>query len=288
MDVIIGSGNTEGRYMRKKLVFLDVDGTLAPPGSYDAPASAIRAVKRAQENGHKVFLCSGRNYCKVEPLLRHGFDGGITSCGGYIVAGDKVIYDCPLTEEQKNTAMDLFTEEGVFMNIEAKDDSYCDEGPKQLRGIDTDKNSLLLSWVKAVWVDLGGKPLEEYDGRPLYKIVFICYDEHQLDSARNALGDELFFLIHDFSEKDLLFGEIVNRKFDKGTAVRRVAEELGFDIEDTIGFGDSMNDVELIETVGTSVCMGNGSPQLKEMSDMVCPAFDEDGIEWGFRELGLI
>jgi hydroxymethylpyrimidine pyrophosphatase-like HAD family hydrolase len=34
--------------------------------------------------------------------------------------------------------------------------------------------------------------------------------------------------------------------------------------------------------------MDNGSPKLKEMSDLICPSVDEDGIEWGFRKLGLI
>ena len=44
----------------------------------------------------------------------------------------------------------------------------------------------------------------------------------------------------------------------------------------------------MIEAVGTSVCMGDGSEFLKERSDMVCPATNEDGIEWAFKKLGLI
>ena len=67
-----------------------------------------------------------------------------------------------------------------------------------------------------------------------------------------------------------------------------MAEALDFPIEDTVGFGDSMNDLEMIETVGTSVCMANGSPQLQRKSDLVCPAVEEDGLAWGFRELGLV
>ena len=44
----------------------------------------------------------------------------------------------------------------------------------------------------------------------------------------------------------------------------------------------------MIEAVGTSVCMGDGSEYLKERSDLICPPTHEDGIEWAFRELGLI
>ncbi|MBQ1565153.1 MAG: HAD hydrolase family protein, partial [Clostridia bacterium] len=50
----------------------------------------------------------------------------------------------------------------------------------------------------------------------------------------------------------------------------------------------SMNDLEMIETVGTSVCMDNGSPKLKELSDIVCPAVDADGLAVAFEQLGLI
>jgi hydroxymethylpyrimidine pyrophosphatase-like HAD family hydrolase len=48
-----------------------------------------------------------------------------------------------------------------------------------------------------------------------------------------------------------------------------------------------MNDLEMIETVGTSVCMANGSPKLQKMSDIVCPAVEEDGMAKAFRDLGL-
>ena len=79
-----------------KLIFLDVDGTLTPPGGYEPPESALRAVKKARELGHKVFLCSGRNYGMIKPLMKFGFDGGIASCGGYVYTGDKVLYDNPM------------------------------------------------------------------------------------------------------------------------------------------------------------------------------------------------
>ena len=60
------------------------------------------------------------------------------------------------------------------------------------------------------------------------------------------------------------------------------------DIADTIGFGDSMNDKEMFEAVGYSVCMDNGHPQMKAMADYVCPAVGDDGLYKAFEKLGLI
>ena len=46
--------------MRKKVIFLDIDGTLTEPGCHEPPASAVEAIQKARADGHYVFLCSGR------------------------------------------------------------------------------------------------------------------------------------------------------------------------------------------------------------------------------------
>ena len=274
--------------MASKLVFLDIDGTLTSPGSNEPPESALRAIRKAQELGHKVFLCSGRNYDMLKPLLKFGFDGAVASGGGYVFAGEDVLYDCPMTDEQRVKALTLFAEGGVLRTIEAKDASYCDEGMGEFLEKSSGGNSELLRWREAIEKDLGIQPMSEYDDRPIYKVVFMCSDADQLNAAKEELEDEFMFLVQDMAGANCLNGELINRKFDKGSGVRLVAETFGYDIADTIGFGDSMNDLEMIETVGTSACMDNGSPKLKELSDFICPAVEDDGLEWGFRKLGLI
>ena len=80
---------------------------------------------------------------------------------------------------------------------------------------------------------------------------------------------------------------MINRKFDKGKGVERVCSFLGVPVEDTVGFGDSMNDMEMLKTVGLSICMANGSSAIKELADDVCPAVGEDGLYRGFVRHGL-
>ena len=275
--------------MKPKLIFLDIDGTLTSPGSNVPPDSALAAIREARENGHKVFLCTGRNHAMLSPLLDYGcFDGAVASGGGYVFCGERVLYDCPMSEQQKDTALRLFKEQGVFRTIEARDAAYCDEGLADFLNEASGGNSELVRWRKALEKDLGIRPMREYDGRPLYKVIFMCSSVEQLAPAIEALEKEFYFLVQDVAAANCINGELINRKFDKGLGIRRMAEALDFPIEDTVGFGDSMNDLEMIETVGTSVCMANGSPQLKRKSDLVCPAVEEDGLAWGFRELGLV
>ena len=274
--------------MNSKLIFLDIDGTLTSPGSNEPPESALEAIRAAQKAGHKVFLCSGRNYDMLKPLLRFDFDGAVASGGGYVFSGDRVLYDCPMTEEQKDKALRLFAEGGVLRTIEAKDASWCDEGMGEFLQQSSGGNSELLRWREALEKDLGIRPMQEYDGRPIYKVVFMCSRPEQLEPAIRELEGEFYFLVQDLAGANCLNGELINRQFDKGSGIRRLCEALGYALEDTIGFGDSMNDLEMIQTVGTSVCMANGSPNLKKQSDLVCPAVEEDGLAWAFRELGLV
>ena len=163
--------------MNGKLLFLDIDGTLTEPGYNVPPASALEAIKKAQKNGHRVFLCSGRNLAMLKPLLSYGFDGYVASSGGYVVCDGTVVFDRPMKPEV----------------------------------------------------------------------------------------------------------------FELAIGIGKLCEFLGKDIiSDAIGFGDSMNDKEMFEAVGYSVCMDNGHPDMKAMADYVCPAVGDDGLYKAFEHLGLI
>ena len=279
--------------MNRKLIFLDVDGTLTPPGGQEPPESAVRAIKSAQERGHKVFLCSGRNPGMLSPLLQYGFDGVIASAGGYITVGDEVIYDMPMTKEESELAVEKLHETGVFCTIECKDGAFGDENLgaflESNAGADGKGNSEIERWRKALASSLHIRPMGEYDGTPAYKVVIMCLHPEQLVPAREALEDKYNFVIQEITDPShrCINGELINRKYDKGRGVLRVCEHLGVPVEDTIGFGDSMNDLEMIRTVAVSVCMDNGSKALKEESDIVCPAVTEDGLLKAFIDLGL-
>lgn len=275
-----------------KLIFLDIDGTLTAPGSNEPPQSALDAIRKAQEAGNKVLLCSGRNYVMLSPLLKYGFDGAIASAGGYIVVGDDVIYDHMMPPEESDLALKLLHQTGVFCTLEGRDAAWGDEDlgdflSGQAAG---EGNSELERWRKALADSLGIRPMKEYNGEPVYKIVVMATDEAQLAPAKEALEDRYDFCMQIISDPAhaCINGELINRAFDKGRGVRRVCEYLGVPVEDTVGFGDSMNDLEMIRTVGYSVCMGNGSEALKEVSDMVCPPVEEDGLAAAFEKLGLM
>ena len=102
------------------------------------------------------------------------------------------------------------------------------------------------------------------------------------------LQDEFYFCIQDTDACGIVNGELINKAFNKGTAVTRLCDYLHIAQEDTIAFGDSMNDLEMLQAAGLGVCMENGSPALKRAARLVCPAVTEDGIYKTFVQLKLI
>lgn len=276
--------------MDRKLIFLDIDGTLTEPGKNVPPESAVDAVRRARERGHKVVLCSGRNYGMLFPVLRFGFDGLVASAGGYIEYNGQVVYDCPMTPEQQARVLDVFKESGIYRTIGGRNHSYTDEGFKEFLAENTDSkaNSELLRWRIQIESELDIRPMSEYDGEPIYGMAFMSRGAERLRKPMELLGEEFDFCIQDEDTCGVVNGELSSKAFDKGSAVKRLCEFMGVAREDTIAFGDSMNDLEMLKAVGTSVCMANGSPTLLKMTHMVCPPVTEDGLYSGFEKLNLL
>lgn len=276
--------------MDKKIIFLDIDGTLTEPGSNQPPQSAIEAITKAREKGNYVFLCTGRNYGMLMPLLKYGFDGVVASSGGHIRYGDKVIYDCSLMEVQKEKLLKELRARGVFCTVECMDVSYTDENFKEFLQANAQEgsNSEMLRWRKQIEESLHILPMKQYQGQPVYKVGIVCQDRSKLEQVRKLFQDELEFCIQDVDGFGYVNGEIVSKEYNKGKGVEKVCSFLGVPLEDTIAFGDSMNDREMLQTAALSICMENGSKCLKELVDDICPAVNKNGIRSAFIKYHLL
>lgn len=279
--------------MAPKLIFLDIDGTLTLPGESTPPPTALAAIRAAQAAGHKVAICSGRNLGMLAALLPYGFDAVIASAGGLVQVGSRTLFDCPMTPAQFALARAAFAGTGLACTLECRDTSFADEGFLSLAQIARNAppgtaSSELERWHRQTVDALGLQPMAAYDGRPVYKVSFAGPGAHPLDGpAFDALRREFNLILHDPGTFGAFSGEIINRAFNKGTAVRLLAQHLGIPLADTVAFGDSMNDLEMIEAAGLGICMGNGTAPLKAAADEVCGRVEEDGLARAFAAHGL-
>lgn len=110
-----------------------------------------------------------------------------------------------------------------------------------------------------------------------------------------ALGNGIGALLREFAEplQKLSVVNYNNRSMDigpagcsKATGVRRLAEKLGIDLADVMVFGDSYNDLEMLQEVGFGVAVGNAVPELKAVADYVSSGHYLEGVLETLMKIG--
>ena len=84
--------------MTKKVIFFDIDGTLATHKGI--VPSNIEALKALRKKGHSIIISSGRPKWYVKKMFGDLIDGVISSNGRHIEYKDKIVLDNVLTIDE--------------------------------------------------------------------------------------------------------------------------------------------------------------------------------------------
>ena len=261
------------------VVFLDIDGTLSA-GKNHVSLRVKEAIRQARSNGHKVLLCTGRNRKEIEDLLYIGFDGAITSGGGYIEIEGKEIFHIYNDHEDIGKAIELLEKYHVLYKLESDYVSFQEDAMLNMFNRFSDD---LMNYKKAHAI----YPISEFKDERIQTIYFFGKKEDLL-MIQKELEDRFAFYLYNPLPNGLHEGEVMNKNVSKGAGVLKVMEYYHLPIEESIGFGDSMNDLALITTVHTGVVMNNGAKELKQYATSICEGVEADGIYHEFLRRGLI
>ncbi len=66
--------------------------------------------------------------------------------------------------------------------------------------------------------------------------------------------------------------------WSKAEGIQVLHDYYGMTWEDTICFGDSMNDLSMIQKAKRGFAVENGTQILKDAADMIIKSVDEDGV----------
>ena len=278
----------------KKIVFLDVDGTLI---NYDAelPESAAKAVNEARANGHKVYICTGCSKAEIEQRNLCDLDGMIGGNGAYVEDNGEVVMHQGLTKEEVKHIVDWCNDRGLAFYLEANSGMYCNEmmyvkGPETMVKYALGKGADLTKAKESSKSFIDGFILvkgEEQYRDDVNKISFI------LDSYQDHLDSKVEFPTLEANTwggkgEEALYGDLGPTGITKKHAIEVLLKHLGADQKDTISFGDAKIDLSMFELCAYNVAMGNGGPEVKEAADYVTTDVDEDGLYNAFKYLKLI
>jgi len=276
------------------IIFTDIDGTI-----YDyegkIPESTVTAIRQLRNNGHKVYLVTGRSKAEnKKELWDIGFDGIICGNGSYVEDnGEVLMHKCLSKKECKDIvdwciSRDLeFYEEsnnGLFASK-----GFCKKGAGALRiymkgkGLDDES----LKDLKTEDVIHGLIENAELYRDDLNKISFLLNSYDDYLEAKNQFSDLSVGTWGGVGET-VLFGDVGVANIDKATAIEVLLKHQNVNRKDTIAIGDARIDIPMLEYCNIGIAMGSGGEQIKAMADYVTDDVDKDGFDKAFRHFGLI
>ena len=113
--------------MNRKLIFFDIDGTIAVEPTGEIPDSAKEAIKKAKENGHLVFINTGRTFSGIPKTITElNFDGYVCGCGTHIYFQGKKIKESVIPNDQCVETVKILRKYQVYAFYEADQGIYFD------------------------------------------------------------------------------------------------------------------------------------------------------------------
>ncbi|WP_195599220.1 HAD family hydrolase [Longibaculum muris] len=275
-----------------KIIFIDVDGTLL---DYEnkLPASADLAIKKARENGHRVYICTGRSKAEVYDYIWDiGLDGMIGGNGSYVEDYDHVVMHQLITKEQCQHIVDWLKARHLEFYLESNNGLFASENFEEkgnpvikLYAQRKGKDDADHATVRTIFPEMifGGELYRD----DVNKVSFILnsYQDH-LDSIEEF--PDLKPGTWGGKGEIALFGDLGVKDITKAHAIDELLKYLGAKKEDTLAFGDAKVDIPMLEYCEIGVAMGSGGDEIKAMADYVTDDVDKDGLYKAFVHFGLI
>ena len=270
----------------KKVVFLDVDGTMVNDRG-EIPESTKEAVRRAKANGHKMVVCTGRSRFQIyDELLELGFSGIVGAAGVFVIADGKEIYHAYIDEEHRKSVYDYLEGNGFLFCYQADDGVVLNR--RSSEGILEIYRKMVMSEERLVRLTGNMHLTEEPWKNP--RNEKLLYYNAPFPVAKVHADLEPYFDTVAISLEGMgeYAGEIGINGINKATGMERYLKAAGIAREDSIAVGDGPNDLQMMEYAGIGIAMGNAREEVKERADMVTSSIDDDGIYRAFETLGLL
>lgn len=301
--------------MEIKALFIDIDGTLL---NFERviDEETKKSLLDFQRTGGKVVLSSARPYIGMK---KYGDDLELSKYGGYYSAfnGGEIINATTLetTSSKYLTFTDMQT---IFDLTRQLEEEFQDQAiikinnnspftiiPKEtaleihkmiekthLNIMTYKENTLLMmrqemySVIEVLLNNMNMSVEQDFmkaiDFHPIK--VLISGDPSLIKQAYPIMYNELSDT-YDVITSDPFLIEVTPKGINKGNSLESLAKDLKIPLSQTAAFGDSMNDVSMLQKAGIGIAMGNATEQIKQIADFVTLSCDEHGIAYALQEL---
>ena len=272
-----------------KLIAFDLDGTVFDDHKRIRPATR-RMLEKAAGRGIEIVPATGRPYkglCSEVERLR-GVRYVLTTNGGGIYereTGACIYQDCMRLEELLSLLSRL-DELDVMADAFVQGDSYMTrskvplidriDGPEEIKDYIRRSRTVVEDQVATL----------RERGDDVEKLTINFASD---GSGRRIDYDKAWRILEDFSGFHPVSGgmkniEVTAEGVSKASALLWLGEYLGIKPEEMIAFGDSGNDIDMLQAAGIGVAMGNAEEEAKAAADFVTLSNTEDGIVYALKK----
>ncbi len=248
----------------KGIISFDYDMTLLDHENYKVPDSAMQALERLRDH-YYIVLATGRDLdtrfsAGIREIIRP--DATIQLNGTKITVGDRLIYEHFMDRQLLERLL------------------HFAEGRPFAVGITTGMEDYFINPEYVVRHDETRWGISERNFQDPWRLLqmgvrtmtYIGHKDHvpEVEAAFPQLKLPMF--------AGMQGADIIEQEASKAKGLFRLCEYYGIPVEQTVAFGDSMNDYEIIQAAGTGVAMGNAVETLKQAADYVTDPIGEDGV----------
>lgn len=273
-----------GLQLSYKLLAINIDGTLLRPNGR-IQSGTKEAIEYVQNKGVYVTLVTNRHFLSAKKVAKAlKLDSLLITHSGAFISSN---LDEPMMEKR-------FSEERAFNLVQILENYKCNirlvherfsvgnrlRMPRNLisKAVFGSGDPLFypMQFVTSLGDYLRDNPLDPQ------KIEVYFGNESELEQAVQLLKENFHDLkLNKIDNRKL---EIVPKGVSKINGLKNLCNHVGIPLEQTVAIGDSMDDQEMIESVGLGVAMWNAPNELKKAADWVTRSNNQHGVSYMIKE----
>lgn len=254
-----------------KIAFFDIDGTLIDFSKKGISEKTREALNRLKERNILLAIATGRAPLTLPKLDGVEFDVYLTFNGSYCYNQKETIFSKSIPPEDVKKIIENAAEINRPVSIAT-----------QKRIVANGKDADLIKYYEFAKLQIEvADDFEEVAKDTVYQIMLGCLKEEYSKLLEDVKGAR----ITAWWDRAV---DIIPAEGGKGIGVDKILEYYHLDRSQAIAFGDGCNDIEMLQTVGVGVAMGNATEEVKRAADEVCGHVAEDGIYHYCIAQGLI
>jgi len=274
--------------MNYRLLALDLDGTLFD-STGRIPEANVAAVRRAQDAGMLVALCTGRGLKEARSAIEAlAHAGPLVLANGALISdptSGRTLHRATLEPHVATAIIDqlLVGDDAVLILLdpEVSDHDYLVVRPERL----TANTRWWFDHVGAAFH--GADRVTEEDLHHAVRVGIVGPASHMPPVRRRLVdrfGDGVFvqhFMAVAESEADgepVHVLEVFASGVSKWSGIQWLSHEHGFAGHEVAAIGDHINDVQMLRHAGCGIAMGNAVPELVAVADRQTQTNDELGV----------